>query len=211
MPTDTIVLHDAPELPGLSFRRIRGEQDAEALHAVHSGRMAHDQVDPVSRFEDLPSCEGLRESLSQAVAEGRQDQWLVAEVREQVVGYSEMDWWPEEDGTWVYLTLGWILPEWRGRGIGTAMLHWVEDRFRSLAAAQHPNEKGEFAANASSTEKEATALLLQEGYRAEYMVLEMGLDVSAPVPALWRVCDAKKREDLHSRVFAKTQACPTSS
>jgi ribosomal protein S18 acetylase RimI-like enzyme len=182
MPTEWIVLADAPDLPGLRFRPIRGEQDAEALHAVHAGRMAHDQVDPLSRFEDVPSCEGLRASLSQAIAEGRQDHWLVAEVRDQVVGYSEMDWWREEDGTWVYLTLGWVLPEWRGRGIGTAMLHWVEDRFRSLAAAQHPNEKGELAANASSTEKEATALLLQEGYRAGYTVLELGLDVSLPLP-----------------------------
>jgi len=182
MPTNTIVLRDAPELPGLSFRLIRGERDAEALHAIHAGRMAYDQVDPVSRFEDLPSCEGLRASLSQAVAEGHQDQWLVAEVEEQVVGYSEMDWWPEEDGTWVYLTLGWVLPEWRGKGIGTAMLHWAEDRFRGLAAAQHRNEKGEFAANASSTETEATALLLHEGYRAGYTVLELGLDLSLPLP-----------------------------
>jgi len=182
MPTDTIVLHDAPDLPGLSFRPIRGEQDAEALYAVHAGRIAHDQVDPLSRFEDLPSREGLRASLSQAVAEGCQDQWLLAEVRDQVVGYSEMEWWPEEDGTWVYLTLGWVLPEWRGRGIGTAMLHWAEDRFRGLAAAEHPNEKIEFAANASSTEMEATALLLHEGYRAGYTVLELGLDLSLPLP-----------------------------
>jgi hypothetical protein len=30
---------------------------------------------------------------------------------------------------------------------------------RQLAAVQHPNEKFEFAANASSTEQDATALL----------------------------------------------------
>ena len=183
MSTDAIILPDAPAVAGLSFRPIRGEQDAEALYAVHAGRLAHDQVDPFSSFEDLPSREGLGAELSQALAEGRQDQWLVAQVQEQVVGYSQLEGWPEDDGTWVYLTLGWVLPEWRGRGIGTAMLHWAEDRIRRLAAAEHPGVKFEFAANASSTEKEATALLLHEGYRAGYTVLDMGLDLSAPQAA----------------------------
>ena len=66
------------------------------------------------------------------------------------------------------------------------MLHWTEERIRRLAAADgacaSPN-KCEFAANASNTEKEATTLLLHEGYRAGYTVLEMGLDTSMPVPA----------------------------
>ena len=81
------------------------------------------------------------QSLSQAVAENRQDRWLVAQVDERVVGYSRIISWPEGDGTWVYLTLGWVLPEWRGQGIGTAMLHWIEDRIRRLAAAEHPERE----------------------------------------------------------------------
>jgi len=169
-------------VPGLSFRPIRGEQDADALYAVHAGRMAHDQIDPFSSFEDVPSREGLSASLSRAVAEGRQGEWLVAQVEAQVVGYSQLECWPEDDGTWVYLTLGWVLPDWRGRGIGTAMLHWAEDRSRRLAAAWHPAEPFELAANASSTEKEATALLTHEGYLAGYTVLELSLDAATPVP-----------------------------
>jgi ribosomal protein S18 acetylase RimI-like enzyme len=173
----------AADVPGLSFRPIRGEQDAEDLYAVHAGRMAHDQIDPLSLYEDMPSLDGLRMSLAQAVAEGREDEWVVAQVHAQVVGYSQVKCWPEDDGTWVYLTLGWVLPEWRGRGIGTAMLYWAEDRSRRLAAAWHPGEPFELAANASSTEKEATALLTHEGYRAGYTVLELSLDPTRPVPA----------------------------
>jgi ribosomal protein S18 acetylase RimI-like enzyme len=179
----TVHLPDAPAIAGLSFRPIRGEEDADALYAVHVGRMVHDEVDPLSTFEDFPSREHLHVSLSKAVAGSRQDHWLVAQIGERVVGYRHIACWPEGDGTWVYLTLGWVLPEWRGKGIGTAMLHWTKDRIRCLAAAQHPNEKIEFAANASSTEREATALLLHEGYRAGYTMLEMGLDASVPVPA----------------------------
>lgn len=178
-----IVLPDAPALADLSFRPILGVQDANVLLAVHSGRIAHDQVDPLSSFEAWPSRRDLNEKLAQVLAEGRQDRWLVAQVGEQAAGYSHIAGWPEGDGTWVYLTLGWVLPEWRSRGIGTAMLHWAEDRIRRLAAAEQPGARFEFAANASSTEKEATSLLVHEGYRAEYTVLEMGLDLSAPTLA----------------------------
>jgi GNAT superfamily N-acetyltransferase len=179
----TVHLPNACAVAGLSFRSVRGEEDAAALYAVHVGRMAHDEVDPLSTFEDFPSLERLQASLSQALAENRQDRWLVAQVGERVVGYSQIKCWPEGNGTWIYLTLGWVLPAWRGQGLGTAMLHRTEDRIRRLAAAEHPHEKIEFAANASSTEKEATALLLHEGYRAGYTIVEMGLDTSALVPA----------------------------
>lgn len=51
---------------------------------------------------------------------------LVAEVNGKVIGYTTLGCWQEHDGRWVYLVLGWVLPEWRGKGIGTAMLHWGE-------------------------------------------------------------------------------------
>jgi ribosomal protein S18 acetylase RimI-like enzyme len=83
----------------------------------------------------------------------------------------------ESDGTHVWLIVGWVLPEWRGRGLGTALLRWAEGRVRELAAAQ-PG-RWEYAANASGTETEATALLRDNGYRVAYTVLEMGLDWDA--------------------------------
>ena len=177
-----IILADAPAIAGLIFRPLRGVEDADALHAIHVGRKDHDGVDPLSTMESLPSRDQVLASLSKAVVENQHDQYLVAQVGERVIGYSRIQSWPEGDGTWVYLTLGWVLPEWRGKGIGTAMLHWTEERIRRLAAAEHPNEKCEFAANASSTEKEATSLLLHEGYRAGYTMLEMGFYVSGPAP-----------------------------
>ncbi len=182
MPTEPIILSEMPAIEGLSFRSIRGEEDTDALYAVHAGRIAHDKVDLLSTFEDWLSRDDLCTSLSQAVAGGQQNQWLVAQVNEQVVGYSQIEYWPEDDGTWVYLSLGWVLPEWRGQGIGTAMLHWCQDMARRFAATQHPGEKLEFAANASSTEQDTTALLLHEGYYAGYTVLEMGWDISAALP-----------------------------
>jgi mycothiol synthase len=182
MSADPIILADAPALAGLSFRHVRGEEDADGLRAVRVRSMAHDAIDPLSTLEGVPGSAQMLTQLAESAANGEHDRWLIAQIEENAVGYSRMGFWPESDGTWVYLTLGWVLPEWRGRGIGTAILHWTEDRIRRLAAAQHPNEKCEFAANASSTEGEAKALLLHEGYRAAYTVLEMELYASVPVP-----------------------------
>ncbi len=183
MSDDLITLPDMPAVEGLRFRSICGEEDADGLYAIHVGRIAHDGVDPLSTVEGLPSRGDLRASLSRAVAAHQQNQWLVAQVNDRIVGYSRIGCWSEADGMWVYLIVGWVLPEWRGQGIGTAMLHWCENTARHLAATQHPDEKFEFAANASSTEKDTTALLLHEGYRAGYTVLEMELDNSVPLPA----------------------------
>jgi ribosomal protein S18 acetylase RimI-like enzyme len=57
------------------------------------------------------------------------------------------------------------------------MLHWMERRIGKLAGRQ-PG-RWEYAGNASSTETEATALLLDNGYRPAYTVLEMDLDWNA--------------------------------
>jgi mycothiol synthase len=178
-----LAVSDVPALAGLRFRQLRGADDAGALCAVRAGCIEHDQIDLYSTSEGVPSLEQARAVLAQAAAAGRQDQWLIVEANEHVIGYSRFESWHERDGVWVYLSLGWLLPSWRGRGIGTAMLHTMEERIVRAAAAEHPDATCEFAANASSSEAEATALLLHEGYDAGYTVLEMGLDPALPLPA----------------------------
>ncbi len=69
----TIQGSDAPVPAGLTFRLIRGAEDAEALRAVHVGRMECDGVDPLSLLDDYPSLDYLTTSLSQAVVEKCQD------------------------------------------------------------------------------------------------------------------------------------------
>jgi ribosomal protein S18 acetylase RimI-like enzyme len=76
---------------------------------------------------------------------------------------------------------GWVLPESRGRGIGTALLRWGEDLARELAAGR-PGERFEFAGNASATERDSASLLLDAGYRPAYTVLEMGFDPAFRLP-----------------------------
>lgn len=180
MPTSPITLPDMPVVEGLRFRSICGEEDADGVHAVRAGCIARDEVDLLSTCEGLPSLDEYREAFAEVAAGQDHNQRLVAQVNGQVVGYSLIEPWYEADGRWVYLILGWVLPDWRGRGIGTAMLRWGERTARQLAAAEHANERFEFAGNASSTEHDTTELLRHEGYYVGFTVLDMKLEMSAP-------------------------------
>jgi ribosomal protein S18 acetylase RimI-like enzyme len=181
METEPILLPDPPAIPGLCFRHPRGEQDAGALAALSARRVELGAGDPYSTLESLPTREEIRAALDQAAAAQQLDHRLVTEVNGQAAAHCRIESWHEEDGRWVYHLIGWVLPEWRGRGIGTALLHWGEERARRLASAEHPGERFEFAGTASSVEPEAKALLLNEGYSFGYTTLEMDLDPAAPL------------------------------
>lgn len=166
--------------PGVRFRHLAGEADADAIYTIHDRRRERDGLDASSLLEGLPTRAEAQATVNAALSSGTHDHFLFAEADGQPVGYTRFESWHERDGTEVYLTLGWVVPEWRGRGIGTALLHWCEDRIRRQAAADHPGGLVELAGNASSTETDATALLLDNGYHVAYTVLELRLDPAAP-------------------------------
>lgn len=173
------MLPDAPSIPGLRFRPMAGASDADPLFTVYTACVEIDGIDPLAAGERVMTHEDFAESLATLAQDGG-DRALLAEIYDRAAGYNRLYDWIERDGTHVWLNVGRVAPEWRGRGLGTALLRWSERRTRELAAG---SELWEFAANASSTETEATALLLDHGYRVAYTVLEMGLDWSLFRPA----------------------------
>lgn len=178
---DWMLAHQRPAEDGLSFRCPAGEQDAEALAAIHAGRAVRDAIDPLSMLESVPTVEELHTRLAQLSAEGQLERWLIAEIAGQAVGYSLIDSWHDEDNLWVYLILGWVLPDWRGHGIGTALLRWGQQAVRRLAALENPGEVFEFAGSAGIAQIDASNLLLNEGFSVGYSDIEMSLDPAAPL------------------------------
>jgi mycothiol synthase len=173
--------------PDLAFRFYRGEPDAPGMAAVHAARAHQDAIDPLSTCERIPTGEDVVRGLPARFDPARNV--LVAEASGRIVAYTSIEWWTEQarpdrpGGTRVYLHLGYVAPDWRGRGVGTAMLRWAERRIRELAAehvapAAAAGSRGDgvvFAANASTTERDATALLRAEGYREAFRVVEFGM------------------------------------
>ncbi len=175
-----IHLADAPAIDGLAFRRFQGAVDYAPMVAVHEGSREWDQVDPLSSREDIPTVESLAATFAD-VPSGTPD-ILIAEIAGQIIGYNHTLWrWTEVTGTRVYLHLGHLLPQWRGKGIGQAMFHWAQARIREIAASEQTTGPKVLATNASSTEKEATALIRANDYSEVRRLSDMKLDPLPPM------------------------------
>jgi|SRR5690554_896319 ribosomal protein S18 acetylase RimI-like enzyme len=152
---------DAPDIPGLTFRHFRGEVDYPAMVAVIQGSKDADGIERVDTVEEiaryyahLQNCDPYRDMI-------------FAEMNGKVIGYGRV-WWAQEangEKPYIYRLIGWVLPEWRGRGIGTAMLRWQEARLREIARS-HAREYPRFYESwAADTEKSRARMFEREGYQ----------------------------------------------
>jgi ribosomal protein S18 acetylase RimI-like enzyme len=170
---------------GVVLRECPGTTDTyAALAGIHRRAALHDGLDPRSALEPLPSAATIA-ARAAALADPARDQ-RVAEVDGRLVGHTSVVSWPEEDGTRVFLHRACLLPAYRGRGIGTALLGWAEGRARAMAAAL-PRDDGlpagpdVLGGNAARTETEATALLVGHGYRPALRLGEYRLPAGTPL------------------------------
>jgi len=157
---DTVTLPDAPAIPGLVFRRFRGESDYPRILAVQNGCRQEDGDewvqtldDVVNRYTHMANCDLYRDIV-------------FAEVDGEVIGFGRGSWSQETNGPWraqVYVAL---LPEWRGKGIRRAMLCHCERRMREVAAELQPGVETVLESWAEQGEKHWATLLEDAGYAA---------------------------------------------
>ena len=159
-PRDSIHVAEAPNLPGLTFRRFRGELDYPVMVAVIEGSKEvdglerTDTVQDVARFYDnLFNCDPYQDML-------------FVEVDGEVLGYSRMHWAAGPEGQYYYRHYTYLLPDWRGRGIRRAMLQYSERRLLEIAAGHQEIGPRWFETYASGTEHHWENLLSAEGYQA---------------------------------------------
>ncbi|GGZ03283.1 hypothetical protein GCM10010365_22560 [Streptomyces poonensis] len=143
------------------------------MAAVRQGCAERDRVDAHSVVEGLPTAAEIAEA-SAKLPEPSKDQILVVHEG-SAVGYSTVRWWQERDDTWLYLHRGYLLPEHRRQGIGSAMLSWAEERIRQLVEQHGTARTAMIGANATASEQDATELLLAAGYRRVFSLVEMEL------------------------------------
>lgn len=167
--SDQIVVVDAPAVPGLRFRRFRGESDYPHMAAVIEAGAAADHIERADSAEDiaasyahLGNCDPYRDMI-------------FAEIDGQVAGYARGWWQDNADGSLVYGHVGFLAPAWRRMGIGRAMSRWMEARLREVAAAeQHPPERPKFYQTFSDVSVVGTVALFEaEGYAPVRYFYEM--------------------------------------
>ncbi len=174
--SDSIFIPNTPAIPGLTFRRLRGEADYPLMAALIAACKVADGVERSTNVDDIARTYRHLENCNP------QTDMLFAEVDGQVISYGRLWWADQADGTYLYLPFGFLHPDWRGKGIGTAMWAAAESRLREIASS-HPQEAPKFfQAEPFETEKMLIALLESRGYQPARYETHMVHDLSKPFP-----------------------------
>jgi mycothiol synthase len=182
---DIIQVPGAPTIHGLRFRHYRGEADHPHMAAVYNTCERADELESFNTVEDIAmDCEPRAEhdpSRDMLIVE------VEGEPNAGMIGYSYVLFMEEESGNLIYHSSGYVLPEWRRKGIGRAMLHHNQAVMREIAANHSQEQPRLFEAFAAATQPGAAALLLSEGYEpCVYFALMVRPDLEnipeAPMP-----------------------------
>jgi mycothiol synthase len=171
-----ILLPDSPSLPGLVFRSYMGDEDYPDMAALISACKIADGVERSTNVDDIARTYRHLENCDP------QADMLFAEMNGKVIAYGRI-WWDELlDGIRLYHPFGFLHPDWRGKGIGTAMWEAAEHRGREIAAG-HPKETPKFfQVEPFESEKDLVALLESRGYQPARYETHMRRDLGEPFP-----------------------------
>lgn len=175
---DQISLPDAPALAELTFRPFRTEPDYHYLVDLGNASNAADGV------EDLLTFEWAKNHFAHLTGFDPHRDILFAEINGQPVATTRV--WSRllDDGARLYVSVGSVLPQWRRRGIGRALLHWADRRLCEMAATQPGSGARTFRSFASDQQTGRKALFEGEGYAAVRYGFEMARPLDESIPDL---------------------------
>ncbi len=175
MNTDTVILPDAPIIPGLNFRRFRGEADYPGMVAVLDGSKIPDHLEYIDTVDDI------RNDYAHLTNCNPYEDMLMVEMHNQLIGYNRIFWTRELTGAYIYVHFGFLDPKWRGKGIGTAMIHAAEARLREIAAG-HPQDKPHLLrVEVTDHQSNLKNILESEGYTTIRYGYEMTCTLEEPI------------------------------
>jgi ribosomal protein S18 acetylase RimI-like enzyme len=178
---NVIIPPAAPEIPGMRFRGFQGEADYPNILAAINASKGTDQIE---RSDTLESVANNYAHLTNC--DPYQDM-IFAEVNGEVVGYGRVEWQLNDEGQWIGFHFVFLHPAWRRKGIGTAMLRYLEQHLRQIADRLQAEGviTGDtprfFEASASDTETGREALLQKEGYSGVRFEHFMSRPLSEPI------------------------------
>jgi mycothiol synthase len=201
-------IKNAPGIPGLNFRHFQGENDYASIAAVLTTSEAADGLerkvaadDIAKAYQHLSNCDPYHDVI-------------IAEVAGKVVGYTR-GWWEQGvgDQRW-YWHNGFLLPDWRRKGIGRALLLAMEQRLQQIALTHTPVLEKVYQVNVTQFQHGTAVMLEHSGYhpvRYYYLMVRPGLDDIAefplpegveirPVipghyPAIWKAIDETSQDE----------------
>jgi ribosomal protein S18 acetylase RimI-like enzyme len=157
---------EAPQLDGVVFRPFRGASDYPHFARIitaWSKSQGEDRVETADRiasgYENLERCDPDRDLL-------------VAEVDGHPIAYGRVWWDQEVDGPRIYGQVCLLDPALGGRGVGSALFAWNEERLREIAA-EHDVPDKMFEVWTNDRNAAAVALFRNAGFEAITYAAEM--------------------------------------
>lgn len=145
-------------IPDLRFRTFAGDDDVPAMVDVASAAMRANGVGWAWTRESLS-----HELANPTHADPTRDV-LLAFVGECLVAWSQTEWVDSNEGERLYWAVGHVHPEWRRRGLGTAMLRHDERRRRGIAASHDTDRPRILLSWVEDPDAGGLALLAGQGY-----------------------------------------------
>jgi mycothiol synthase len=166
-----------PPTPGLQLRLFAGDADFPRMAVVANASFAADSIESIRRVDDI-----RRDYAAMTRCDPSRD-ILMAQIDDQLVGYARTWDWTEAEGTLVQGQLAFVHPAYRRRGVGSALLRWLEARQREVAR-EHPGASSWLHhASVTEGERDRAALLQKAGYRIVRHFMEMKRPTLDNIPA----------------------------
>ena len=189
----------------LKIRRYAGEQDVADAARIFNTEL---KADGVPNFESEADILAWVRHPTDTFDAARDIDF--ADVDGQAVGYAERQWVDTNDGLREYRINGAVLPEFRRRGIGTALLLENERQARELAAT-HDTDRPKFLGSWSNDRQAGRiALMRANGYEPVRWFFDMTRPLSEPIPEVPLPDGLEVRpvtmDNLHQVWLADTEA-----
>lgn len=165
--TDLIQVLVTPQVPGLVFRHFRGAEDYPKMVSVILASADADKIERVDTVEDIAN------NYSHLTNCDPYQDMIFAEVDNEVIAYARGFWFQEENGPRIFATVGFLAPAWRRKGIGSAMLQWVENRMRVVSEALPSADASFFQCFTDHENKGLVFMLEKYGYKPARYFVEM--------------------------------------
>jgi mycothiol synthase len=164
-----------PSIPGLSFRAYAGKADFKSIGELWQLSNDADGIDWLISEKDVSNMLGHMPNFD------IQSDLLVANKDGKVVGFVMVNWNPMNDKTIAFRIRGIVHPAWRGRRLGSTLLHSAEAHAATIASGQDVNTPKfcDIWVDQRATAK--TALLEKNGYSPARYFIDMVCDLTEPI------------------------------
>jgi len=172
---ETIEIKNAPEIPGLVFRSLRGSSDFPHLVRIFNDSNKADNTDQFLTLENL-------ENNYKHMERSNTDRDLViVEIRDEPVGYGRCMWDAEHDGKYTYSFFLHMVPQYRIKGLGEAVVEFFLQRLLEISTEHPANAPKYFQSWGVDSQIWFTGLLKTHNFEAVRYGIEMTRPCKQPV------------------------------